>query len=136
MRRRWGLRIVIWALLGLVPAAQSGGDSIPTEQEAFDEFARGWVSEMAAFLKKQRQSSRSLTPVTPGKPEIYTYRDFGGDYAIETRETGNAAAPYVGIINYTENTYECRGPTREDCKLIESSPIIEIFPFKDGKWQY
>lgn len=136
MKRRWELWIVLWALLGLGTAVMAESDSTQSGRAEFNEFARSWVSEMAESAKKQRPSGRFLTPVTSDEPEVYTYRDYGEDYAIETKETGNAAAPLVGILSYIENTYECRGPSREDCKLIESSPIMEIFPFKDGKWQY
>lgn len=79
---------------------------------------------------------RFLAPKRPGQPEPFTYRDHEEDFAIQMRPTGNDASPFVGILSYTENVYVCRGPTRDDCELIESSPITEIFPFRDGRWQY
>jgi hypothetical protein len=117
-------------------AAQSEGNSPQLIEQAFTKFARSWLGSLSREAPAPGNGRRFLAPNAPEEQEPYTYRDYGEDFAIRMKPTGNAASPFVGILSYTENVYVCRGPTRDDCELVESSPITEIFPFRDGRWQY
>jgi hypothetical protein len=117
--------------------SQAEGELSSPAGKAFDIFIRGWMGDLEREASQQRPSGRFLMPAAPSdQPETYTYREYSDDYQVEMKETGKPAAPYVGILHYVEETYVCRGPAREDCDLVESSPITEIFPFRDGRWQY
>jgi hypothetical protein len=134
--RYWLVNITIVAALAASGTAQSEGNSTRLIEQAFTKFARGWLGSLSREAAPPGNGMRFLTPKPPGQPEQFTYRDCDEDFAIQMKPTGNAASPFVGILSYTENVYVCRGPTRDDCELVESSPITEIFPFRDGRWQY
>jgi len=142
--------VLIVAGLAASGMAQDGGQSTQLIEQTFAKFARGWLGNLSPetplsgngvrFLgleaPDQPQGSPDQPKGAPDQPEQFTYRDHDGDFAIQMRPTGDTASPFVGILSYTENVYVCRGPTRDDCELVESSPITEIFPFRDGRWQY
>jgi hypothetical protein len=134
--RYWLVNIIIVAALAVSGTAQSEGNSAQLIEQTFTKFARGWLGNLSREAAPSEDGVRFLTPKPPGQPEQFTYRDYDEDFAIQMKPTGNAASPFVGILSYTENVYVCRGPTRDDCELVESSPITEIFPFRDGRWQY
>jgi hypothetical protein len=134
--RYWLVNIIIVAGLAASGMAKSEGDSPHLAEQAFTEFARGWLGSLSQEAPQPGNAVRFLSPKEPGQTETFTYRDYDEDFAIRTKPTGNAESPFVGILSYTENVYVCRGPTRDDCELVESSPITEIFPFRDGRWQY
>ena len=134
--RYWLVGITIVAALAATGMARSEGNSPQLIEQTFTKFAQGWLGSLSGEAAPPGNGMRFLAPKAPGQPEQYTYRDYDEDFAIQMRPTGNDVSPFVGILSYTENVYVCRGPTRDDCELVESSPITEIFPFRDGRWQY
>ena len=134
--RYWLVSITIVAALAASGMAQSEGNSPQLIEQIFAKFAQDWLGSLSREAPRPGNDVRFLTPKAPGQPEQFTYRDYDEDFAIQMRPTGDAASPFVGILSYTENVYVCRGPTRDDCELVESSPITEIFPFRNGRWQY
>jgi hypothetical protein len=128
--------ITIVAALAASGMARSEGNSPQLAEQAFVKFARTWLGNLSREAPAPGNAVRFLAPQQPGQPEQFTYRDYGEDFAIRMKPTGDTASPFVGILSYTENVYLCRGPTRDDCELVESSPITEIFPFRDGRWRY
>lgn len=134
--RYWLVSIATVAALVAGGTARSEGNPPQLIEQTFTTFVRGWLGSLSRETPWPRNGTRFLAPKAPGQPEQYTYRDYDDDFAIQMRPTGNAVSPFVGILRYTENVYVCRGPTRDDCELVESSPITEIFPFRDGRWQY
>jgi hypothetical protein len=134
--RYWLVKITIVAALAASGMAQSEGNSTQLIEQIFAKFARDWLGSLSREAARPENGVRFLKPKAPGQPEQFTYRDYDEDFAIQMKPTGDAASPFVGILSYTENVYVCSGPTRDDCELVESSPITEIFPFRDGRWQY
>lgn len=135
--RCWTLGLAICTAVMVAGVAHAEGDLSSPEGKAFDVFIRGWMDNLAKEATQRRPSGRFLVPAAPSdQAEPYTYRAPSDDYRLEMKETGKPAAPFVGILRYTEDTYVCRGPAREDCEMVESSPITEIFPFRNGRWQY
>ena len=129
-----GFSIAVMLTVG--GAARSEGNSPQLMEQIFLEFAQEWLGSQTRETPGRGDGVRFLAPEATGQTEQFTYRDYGEDFAIQMRPTGDAESPFVGILSYTENVYVCRGPTRDDCDLVESSPITEIFPFRDGRWQY
>jgi hypothetical protein len=134
--RQWLVNLTVVAALAVAGAAQSEGNSPQLVEQAFAKFAQGWLQSLSGAIPTPQNGPRFLAPNAPEEPEPFTYRDYGENFAIQMKPTGNDASPFVGILSYTENVYVCQGPTRDDCELVESSPITEIFPFRDGRWQY
>lgn len=79
--------------------------------------------------------ARFVLPAGDG-PQTVKVRRYGDDFTTKLKPTGSAVAPFVGILSYTEETYVCTNEGALDCKLLESSPVTEIFPYKEGRWQY
>jgi len=131
--------VVLGLVLVIASPIWAEGESQQKIEQAFDVFAKRWLSELSESAKPDRDQRRFLTPAKPGGTagaQTYTFRKSDGNYVIQTKETGNASAPFIGILSYTESVYVCKDPAREDCELVESSPITEIFPYRDGRWQY
>jgi len=134
--RSWLVAVSLAATMAVGGMSRADGELPGSMEQTFAKFARGWLGKLAQEPVRAAKGVRFLGPKGPDSPNQFTYRDAGEDFAIQMKPTGNAASPFVGILSYTENVYVCRGPTRDDCELVESSPITEIFPFRDGRWQY
>jgi hypothetical protein len=134
--RYWLVTIGVVAAVAMSGTARSDGDSPHMVEQAFADFAQNWLGGLSREAARQENGAGFPAPGAPGQPERFTYRDSGEAFAIQLKSTGNAASPFVGILSYTENVYLCGGPTRDDCEFVESSPITEIFPFRDGRWQH
>ena len=132
------MRRVAIALFSLITcvALLSGGTQTSAEEpvkpeEAFALFVDRWMEGLSEEAARKRASGFLFGA------EALSYRTADPqDFPIRTQATGKAAAPYVGILMYTEETWECADASRESCKVVDSSPVTEIFPYKDGIWQY
>lgn len=129
-----GLRILCCgALIVTVGAASAGAEEPQKPEKSFEAFAGAWVQG----LEREAEKQRGVVPAGSNGSESYTYRSYGSDIRTRLKRTGNAAAPFVGVLSYTENTWLCRsGPQGPQCEVVDSSPITELFPFENGQWQY
>ncbi len=89
---------------------------------SFEQFARSWMGKLQKAASKR---SNGLS-----------YKGFDGDFKIELRPTGHAAAPYVGILRYQERTYRCTDSSATTCVIAAVTPVTEIFRFQGGRWIY
>jgi hypothetical protein len=130
---------------GLSLASASTADepavSDPPEAEAayesFETFVKAWLSQMAEDARGERERNRlSATLSSAGFDAAHSYRDVSGEYKIRLKATGRESAPYVGVVSYVEHLYDCIAAPEESCKQVDSSQITEIFPYKNGNWQY
>lgn len=126
------------ALLGIgaTPVAAGSPASIPDANESarnsLQEFAKTWMGKM----ERNEAQNRQQPSVRPGASEnVITYRGFGDDYQVELRPTGHPAAPFVGILRYTEQVYTCRAAGTR-CSVASSVPVTEIFRYQSGRWVY
>ena len=97
-------------------AAAPGGDA--QVRQAFDRFAQDWMEKV---------KRNAIAAPNGGRREY-------ADYSIELRATGQSAAPYVGLLRYTENLVECSAPGK--CATTAAIPVTEIFRFEKGRWIY
>jgi hypothetical protein len=98
---------------------------------SFERFAGEWMARVHRLEDQQRENPS----VRPGAiAPMITYRGYGDDYSIELRPTGHAAAPYIGLLRYTEHLYSCIQTA--DCTVASSVPVTEIFRFQGGRWIY
>jgi hypothetical protein len=105
-----------------VAPSESGRVNVETQ---FRAFAKTWMDRQEASEAKMKRDASG-----PGA----TARGVSDDFKIELRPTGNAKAPYVGILRYTEQTYDCGGTN--GCTERDSTRVTEIFKYQAGRWQY
>lgn len=110
------------------PSTRSGG-----AEESFRAFARGWVARAKARGERERANPR-LTPGARGVVAIY--RQVGAEFETELQATGRPGSPYVGVLRYTENVFNCSDLRRIDCHAVSAVPVTEVFRFRDGRWVY
>ncbi len=126
-------------LLLAVPALADSPAAIPPDsgrqraESAFESYIATWMAKVRAL----EQQHRTNPTVKQGASEpVVTYRGYGEDYRVELRPTGNARAPYVGLLRYTEHVYSCSDMEVTRCTIASSVPVTEIFRYKDGRWNY
>lgn len=128
------------ALLGLLllalpvaadpPANLSEGDAARASLERYAE-------RFLERLRHARNADRARLFLRPGaEGPIASYRGYGDDYEIELRATGHPAAPWFGILRYSEQTFNCRDLDAQDCVLAGETPLAEIFRYQRGRWGY
>jgi hypothetical protein len=121
------------ALIAAIAAASAGAEEPHKPEKSFEAFASAWVRG----LEREAEKQRTVLPAGASASGSYTYRSYGSDIQTRLKRTGNAAAPFVGVLSYTENTWLCRsGPRGPRCEIVDSSPVTELFPFENGKWHY
>ena len=102
-------------------------------RNSFSEFARSWMAKMA---DNEAQNRKNPT-LQPGPSEnTITYRGIGEEFTVELRPTGHPAAPFVGILRYNEQVYNCNGVDASKCSVSSSLPVTEIFRYQGGRWIY
>jgi hypothetical protein len=100
---------------------------------SFEIFAKEWMEKAQALEEKHR----SNPTVKPGATApIVTYRGYAEDYDVEMRRTGNAKAPYIGLLRYTERVYSCASIQAQECSIVSTIPVTEVFRYREGRWSY
>ncbi len=117
------------------PSRAKGGAaaSQASAEAAFQEFARDFMAKVRSQEERERHKPR--VAAGPGNA-VFTYRGYGEDFRTEMRPTGQAAAPYVGLLHYTEHVYSCRDMKGGSCTVASSVPVTEIFRYQRGRWSY
>ena len=109
--------------------AEASGRGIPTvldeaSRASFDEFASVWMDRLHETGGGSLQ--RAATGASP--------RVFGPEFRTELRATGDPEAPYLGLLRYVEHSYSCSSSSAPPCRVSRSTPILEIFHFRNGRW--
>ena len=100
---------------------------------AFEDFARGFMAKVRSQEARERRQPK--VAAGPGSA-VFTYRGYGEEFRTELRPTGQAAAPYVGLLHYTEHVYSCRDLEGGSCTVADTVPVTEVFRYKGGRWVY
>jgi hypothetical protein len=135
------MRAVVLALafvLALGPGAPAlAGDAPRASQErattAFETFAREFMAKVHS--REEREKRKPRVAAGPAST-VFTYRGYGEEFRTELRPTGQATAPYVGLLHYTEHVYSCRDLEGGPCSIAASVPVTEVFRFRGGRWTY
>ena len=106
--------------------SSSGAGSEAQARSAFDAFTQTWMDKL-------RSSSAVRTVSTSSGSTVKRYST---THTEEVKPTGSASNPYVGVLHYTEESYNCSDAAQRNCTLVESMPVTEIFRFQNGKWVY
>ena len=133
-------RLVLFsALLALSTSALADSPAAIAEAgrnraaSSFERFTEEWIEKVRTLEEKHRTSPTVKQGATD---PIVTYRGYAEDYDVEMRPTGNARAPYVGLLRYTEHVYSCETTEAESCRVASSVPVTEIFRYQNGRWSY
>jgi hypothetical protein len=133
----WSLRrLAALCLILALPAAAEpppGRDSADAARESFERFAKEFIVKLQranAALRRQPEIRASRSG------PLATYRTTGDAFSIELKSTGNAAAPWVGLLRYTEQLYTCAASDPKSCTLAAHTPITEVFRFRKGRWEF
>jgi hypothetical protein len=100
---------------------------------AFEDFAREFMAKVHG--QEQRERRKPRVAAGPGSA-LFTYRGYGEEFRTELRSTGQAAAPFVGLLHYTEHVYSCKDLEGGACTVASTVPVTEIFRYQGGRWAY
>ena len=132
MLRSMALSLVFCLLL--TPTARAGAappaQSPERAQATFQDFAHQWMSKLRGM-----EQHRPRVSAGPGSL-LFTYRSYAEDFRTELQPTGQAAAPYVGLLHYTEQVYNCKSLMSSACTVAATVPVTEIFRLQGGRWSY
>jgi len=106
--------------------SSSGAGAEAQARSAFDAFSQTW-------MEKLRSASAIRTVSTSSGS---TVKRFSTTHTQEVKPTGSASNPFVGVLHYTEESYNCSDAAQKNCTLVESTPVTEIFRYQNGKWVY
>ena len=106
--------------------SSSGAGSEAQARSAFDAFTQTWMDKL--------RSSSAVRTVSTSSGS--TVKRFSTTHTEEVKPTGSASNPYVGVLHYTEESYNCSDAAQRNCTLVESTPVTEIFRYQNGKWVY
>ena len=106
--------------------SSSGAGAEAQARSAFDAFSQSWMDKL-------RSSSAVRTVSTSSGSTVKRYST---THTEEVKPTGSASNPYVGVLHYTEESYNCSDAAQRNCTLVESTPVTEIFRYQNGKWVY
>ena len=136
---RWlaaGLLAVALALPATAPAEPAKGSGASTDSSAFRDFgkfARTWMADMEA---RERKNRGTPTIERQGSRSVATYTGYAPEWNVEVHATGDRTSPYVGVLHYREQVYVCRDQTTRQCDVARTTPVTEVFPYRDGSWKY
>jgi hypothetical protein len=140
MRRR----IALASILGLCLCAPAMAEEPPRAKStaassheradrAFQDFARDFMAKVRSQEERERHKPR--VAAGPGAA-VFTYRGYGEEFRTELRPTGQAVAPFVGLLHSTEHVYSCRDLEGGSCTVASTVPVTEIFRYQRGSWTY
>ena len=102
-------------------------------ENSFSSFAGEWIERALARGERDRKAPLAQTGASG---LFFTYRTVGEEFETELRSTGRPAAPYVGVLRYTEQTFTCGDVAGERCRETSSLPVTEMFRYRGGRWAY
>jgi len=123
--------------MGLVFPQRAAGDSTPPTladaKGAFERHARSWMANLEQSEARNRQNA----PVySVAQEAVIRFDGYSNEYETQVKATGEASAPFVGILRYKENVYTCLRDDASRCTVTSSVPVSEIFSYKNGHWAY
>ncbi len=102
-------------------------------ERTFSSFAGDWMQRARARGAREAGAPRAKTG---SAGLIFVYRTVADDFETELRPTGRPAAPYVGVLHYTEQTFACDDVAASRCRMTSTLPVSEVFRYRGGRWSY
>jgi hypothetical protein len=88
---------------------------------SFQTFSKGWITKLRNAAAKRKAVART---------RILDVLE------TELRPTGNAQAPFVGVLRYCEQKLSCASAAEASCSPASNSVVTELFRYQGGKWVY
>ena len=119
--------------LAAPPASIPEDDSQQRTLRSFKSFASSWMKKMER-VETGNRAKPQIRPLASGN--LFTYKGYASDFDIEIKQTGYPVAPFVGILRYSEQVFNCVDASATRCRVVSTIPVTEIFRFQDGRWIY
>ncbi len=131
-----GLLVLLLATAGSAtaePGKISSSSNNDSAIRAFGEFAHSWMSDM-----EQRETTNRSKPTIKRAAggAFASYTGYSSDWDVEVHATGDQNSPFVGILRYEEQRFTCKDQTTSKCSVSGSTPVTEVFPYRNGRWKY
>jgi hypothetical protein len=120
----------LWAGLGAQAQPPASIAESNPAHASFQTFAVEWMQRL------HRVEAQNKSTLLGNGSTTVSYRGFDQEFKTELRPTGNAKAPYIGMIRYLEREYRCADSRALDCRVEKTTPVTEVFRFQDGRWVY
>lgn len=109
-------------------------DSEAARYEAsFARYAKDWMDRSLA--RNERERKRPVARESAGTL-LFQYRAIADAYEVALEPTGNSLSPFIGVLRYTEQTWQCNDANGNDCRLMTSLPVSDVFRHRQGRWGY
>lgn len=133
----WLVAAAVAVGLGLPGAASADPAKIApgggNAERDFGKFANSWMADM----KQREASNRNQPTIERYAGRTYaTYTGYAPEWKTEVHATGDSSSPYVGVLQYKEQLFTCADETTRKCSVSRSTPVTEVFPYRNGKWKY
>ena len=119
---------------------QASGKQSSAVKAALDKTAQDLVSRASRTVVTNKAKP---TVRKQGKQYVATYVDVDMNSIHTGMRAGQTkTTPYIGIIEYIENTYECKGATSAaaraytDCQAVKTRNMKELIRYDGRKWQF
>ena len=107
-------------------------------EASFKLFNQQWMEHL---YNREEKSKANIACKKVDDAFVAEYTGYSRTFTGRTKKTDCKETPYVGILNYQEQTFVSRAKTYEEAingqfKLLQECPVTEIFSFSGGKWRY
>jgi hypothetical protein len=107
-------------------------------EASFKLFHQEW---MEILYSREEKNRAAIVCKKVDDAFVAEYTGYSRTYSGRTKKTDCQETPYVGILNYQEQTFVSRARTYEEAingqfRLYQECPVTEIFSFSRGKWRY
>lgn len=105
----------------------------------FDEFARAWVNRVNS---NYRATASRKELVQRGETFAARYMAVAQDsLEVRIKPSTSRTTPYVGVLRYIQETWECPGDSPESARNAQCTPVkrvrvTEIFRYERDHWAY
>ena len=127
-----GLALGAPGLASADPAARGSGKNTSAFRD-FGKFAKTWMADLE---KRERSNRAQPTLERTGTQSYATFTGYAPGFEVEVHATGDRTSPYVGILKYEEQVFACGDETTRRCSVKRTTPVTEVFPYRDGAWKY
>jgi hypothetical protein len=129
--------VMFFCVLSPHPALHAIDESRDVDA-SFALFNQQWMEHL---YSREEKSKANISCKKVDDSFVAEYTGYSRTYTGRTKKTDCKETPYVGILNYQEQTFVSRARTYEEAingqfKLFQECPVTEIFSFSGGKWRY
>jgi hypothetical protein len=107
-------------------------------ESSFELFNQQWMEHL---YRREEKNRANVACKQVDDAFVAEYTGYSRTFTGRTKKTDCKETPYIGILNYQEQTFVSRGKTYDEAingqfKILQECPVTEIFSFSGGKWRY